>query len=148
MPIHVTFAQHVKNAAFAALFNAKAKIKGDNRMTYSAMELDATQLRMSGEKRRRESWVGDMTKYIPAMNNLANETPTAIDSSNMRELTSGDKLNMVQTFFATNNNWNLATPRVYFIRHKKRNQLKRVELCRCDPITDQAEVFAALWTDV
>jgi hypothetical protein len=146
MPIHVTFAQHVKNAAFAALFNAKAKIKGDNRMTYSAKDLDAFQLRVSGEERRRESSVDDVMKYMVAMTNLAMELPTVIDGPNFLELTSGDKLTLVQTFFATNAG-NLATPKVYFIRHKKRSQLKRVELCLCDPTSDYVDVIAALWTD-
>jgi len=146
MPIHVTFAQQVKNAAFAALFNAKAKIKGDNRMTYSARELDDTQLRLSGEEGRRQTSVKNMINYMVALTNFAMETPTAIDMPNFIELTSGDNLAMIEKFFAMNAG-NSAVPKVYFIRHKKRSQLKRLELCLCDEITDQAEVIAALWTD-
>jgi hypothetical protein len=147
MPVHVTFAQHVKNAAFAALFYAKAKIKGDNRMAYSARELNESQLRRSLEEERRQSSAKNVIDYRVALSKFANETPAAIDGANLTELISSSKLGLVEIFFSMNAE-NHSTPNVYFIRHKKRNELKRVELCLCDPGTGQAEVIAELWTDV
>jgi hypothetical protein len=74
------------------------------------------------------------------------ETPAAIDKQNFMELTSGKHLAMIEDFFALNKG-NPAIPKVYFIRHKKRSQLKRVEFCLCDATSGDEEVLAALWTD-
>jgi hypothetical protein len=146
MPIHVTFAQHVRNAAFAALFNARAKIKGDNRVPLVAKEIDEVQLSRSGEERRRQSSVKDTLNYMVAMTNFANENPPAIDMPNFMDLTKGEKMAMVENFFATNAG-SSGVPQVYFIRHKKRSQLKRVELCLYETISGDAEMVAALWLD-
>jgi hypothetical protein len=146
MPIHATHAQHVKNAAFAAYMNAQSKITSDGRPTLTAGGLDAFELRNSGELGRRQSSVANLADYLTAVEKLRFERPAAMYELDWGVLTAGKTTDAVQNFFAMNVS-QAAVPKIYFIRHKQRSQLKRVEYCLLDPSTDVAKPVAILWKD-
>src|SRR5579863_10208031 len=126
MPIHAKFADHVRNAAFAAWFNAKARVKGTGR-EYTVADIDDYLLDHSGETDRRQSTVGDEAGFLSRVYELVKENPPALQPADRTTLTSDLTRNMVRTFFSVNAQGN-SLPKAYFIRHKNRPQLKRVEL--------------------
>ena len=147
MPIHTRFPEHVKNMALAVLVKARSVIKGEPDRHLTAKDFDEHMLRASGEMQRRQSKAKSFAEYMSGVDELYN-VHHAIEQADLTDLTSPAVKMEVQAFFNMHRNGTIS-PAILFIRHKKRPQLKRIELTLWDPETGDIdeEALVELWSD-
>ncbi len=144
MPIHTSFAVHTKNQALAALVNTWNSLTNNGKKEVTAEEFDSKSLVVSGEYSRRLALKGSMLEYQKYLRYLLNTD--ALKKEQFEVLSSGERMNAVQTFFSTNPITLQSWPLIAFIRYKQRLQLKRVELLICHGNAVPMEV-GVFWLD-